>query len=326
MAIALSALCDETGSVGPRADIADTEKNLGDIPLDGAFAHTFEIRNIGDETLDVRVDSKSCSCTTSVLSAESVAPGGSLSVEVGFVPRSHSQTNTRSVSVSLATNDPTNKLIVLTVRGRSILPVEVSPATIDLGDVPVKEVAETVFEVRLHAHLGKIPTVTGVTASQKGVLVEQLEEACSQELKTISYRLRLLEPAELSDDSPYLEVHTDSLALPAVEVPVRFNVVYPVNTRLPRNTLALGNLKTGEQVVKELELVLKDGIRPEDLTANTNNPSMEAAVVGAKGDGPTLLRVTLHGQNVPGLLLAHANLNDKNGLVGRVRVRALVRK
>jgi hypothetical protein len=325
-AIVLPAFAGDTASVGPRADVAYTEKNLGDVPLDGAFAHTFEIRNSGDKTLDVRVDSKSCSCTTSVLSAESVAPGGSLSVEVGYVPRPGPRTDSRSVSVSLATNDPANKLIVLTVRGEFKLPVEVSPAAIELGDIPVGKVAEGRFEVRLHEHLGRLPVITGVTASQKGVIAERADDAGSQASKTLTYRVVLEDPAELADNPPYLEVHTDSLVMPTIEVPVRFNVLYPVNTKLPRNMLALGNLGIGEQAVKELELVLNAGVRPEDLTAKADHPAIEADVVRAEGGVSTRLRIALHGQNVPGLLLAHVDLNDKTGLVGRVRITALIRK
>jgi hypothetical protein len=171
-----------------------------------------------------------------------------------------------------------------------------------------------------------LPVITGVTASQKGVIAERADDAGSQASKTLTYRVVLEDPAELADNPPYLEVHTDSLVMPTIEVPVRFNVLYPVNTKLPRNMLALGNLGIGEQAVKELELVLNAGVRPEDLTAKADHPAIEADVVRAEGGVSTRLRIALHGQNVPGLLLAHVDLNDKTGLVGRVRITALIRK
>ena len=326
MAICRPAPGEQREPIGPRAEVAYTEKNLGNVPMGGMFAYTFEIRNTGDERLYVRIDKKSCSCTTSVVSADSVAPGGTLAFEVGRESNPKEQAGKQTTSVTLATNDPQHALIAFTVKGKYCGPVEVSPASIQFGDVPAGGEAERTFDILLHEQFGKMPIITEVTSSSSSLVVELVNRTVGDGGETLKYRLLLKNIGAATEDLSYLEVHTDSSNFPVVEVPVYFRVVYPVNTRLPRNTLVLGELKAGKQVTKEVELVFNEGVQPDDLTVNTSHPALAAVVLKADAEAPARLRVTLTGQDTPGLLAAYVDLTNKNGLAGRIRIRALIRE
>ena len=311
--------------VGPRAEISCTQKDLGAVPLGIVFAHTFEIRNTGDQPLVVKIDQKSCSCVTSVLSGDFAPPGEALQVEVG-VTQATDRKGVRSASITLATNDPQNDHITLSLTGRFVLPVEVSPATINLGDVPVGAVAQSGLKIRLSQYLGMLPEITEVVASDKRLVVERVPISETGANDVMQYRVTLKEPGDTPGGPCYIEVHSNSSVTPVIEVPVRFKVLYPVNIKGGLNVLDLGILEPGQQAVKNAEVCFAQGFSLSTLTATTDNAALHAQIVMTDGARPPVLWVTLNGCSEPGLLQANVAIKDGTRLVGRVEICAIIRR
>ncbi len=107
----------ETGIAGlPRAAVYVTDHDFGTMdPLtDGAY--DFEIKNVGDAPLELKLGPTSCKCTLSGLSADKLLPGQTGKVRLEwFTGRKQSRFEQTAV---IYTNDPTQKHIALGVSGK----------------------------------------------------------------------------------------------------------------------------------------------------------------------------------------------------------------
>ena len=261
---------------------------------------------------------------TSVLSGELVQPGETLSVDVGYVPEPNYRTINHSVSVVLATNDPNNAHLLLRLSGRIATPVEVSPPAIDFGEVGAGTEARVAFRLLLHEYTGRIPNVTDVTPSHPCLVVTRLEPNDNGNKNEQQYEVLLKISGELADSVSYVEVRTDSFVQPVLEVPVRFTVRYRINTAPPLNVVDFGLLKKGTQAERTVDLTLADSVVSESIVATADKPAITAKVI--KGDDNSRkLRIALQTEELSGLLVAHVNLYDSNGMGGRVRIGGVIR-
>ncbi len=110
----------------PKVDVPELEYDFGVMEVAEERAHTFVIRNEGDAPLILKKGKTTCKCTVSDLPEDHVPVGGSVEVELKWKPIALSETFQQRATIH--TNDPKNREINFTVRGRVQDVVVMSPA------------------------------------------------------------------------------------------------------------------------------------------------------------------------------------------------------
>jgi hypothetical protein len=113
--------------------IGDPSHDFGVMAPDEEGEHAFRIKNVGDETLRLRIGASSCKCTIGTLAADSLEPGEETDVTLSWTVKTDS--SEFSQSAQLLTNDPENVAINLSVSGRVVRQMEMVPKTWTFGEV-----------------------------------------------------------------------------------------------------------------------------------------------------------------------------------------------
>ncbi len=157
----------------PKAVPSDPLYDFGSA-LEGTMVkHTFTIKNTGQGYLDIQGVKTSCGCTTGDPSKMHVAPGDSSDIAVAFDTQFQKGHKVRTITV--ATNDPDNPQVALTVQGIVKKQVEAVPGEVAFGDV--KRGTETTKELLvndLNPARGAF-AVGPVSNSSSSIKVEQLK-------------------------------------------------------------------------------------------------------------------------------------------------------
>jgi hypothetical protein len=85
--LAVPAFAQEGESPQPKIYLPHTLWDFGYVPKTGSVSHTYQIKNIGDDTLIIVKVRTTCGCTTAPLSKQRLAPGETAEMEVIFDPR-----------------------------------------------------------------------------------------------------------------------------------------------------------------------------------------------------------------------------------------------
>jgi Protein of unknown function (DUF1573)/Flagellar-associated PapD-like len=117
----------------PKAEVAGKVYDFGSVLNAVPVAHVFKIHNAGTGTLVIGGVQTSCGCTAAKPTKSQLAPGEDSDVAVTFDTRFDKGPATRTITVY--TNDPTAKSIVLTIKGDVTVQVEAAPAQVAFGDV-----------------------------------------------------------------------------------------------------------------------------------------------------------------------------------------------
>ncbi len=114
--LAIVALAGFSLLAAPMITTDSTTYDFGTV-IEGAFVtHTFVLTNSGDATLTITRVTTSCGCTTTDLSQTSLAPGGSVDLDVNFDSVGYGgKTVTKLIYVE--SNDPAQPKFVLQLKG-----------------------------------------------------------------------------------------------------------------------------------------------------------------------------------------------------------------
>jgi len=129
----LQGLGGATTSGAPKAAVEGKDYDFGSVLNGVPVAHVFKIHNAGTGTLVIRSVQTSCGCTAAKPTRSDLAPGEDSDIAVSFDTSFDQGPATRTVTVS--TNDPAAKQIVLTLKGDVKVQVEAAPAQVAFGDV-----------------------------------------------------------------------------------------------------------------------------------------------------------------------------------------------
>ena len=100
----------------PQAEVVETTFDFGLLDPHSSATHEFQIKNVGDDPLALQVMGTSCKCTTGQLKKDVLQPGES--TQVALTWNTGKQDDDYQQSAIVRTNDPLNKEITLTVRGK----------------------------------------------------------------------------------------------------------------------------------------------------------------------------------------------------------------
>jgi len=164
----LSALCiaaDEQVE-GPRIEFEHTRHDFGLIGQNIIVAHEFVFHNVGSSILQIESVESPCSCTASLLSSDSIAPGESGTVEVAF--SSDMRLGTTKNSVTVRSNDSVSPeaIIEIIAEVEPQLAVEPHPLVFDIA-TDVRERIVKVTRVNNAA-----PRIMGVKTSAEHLVAE----------------------------------------------------------------------------------------------------------------------------------------------------------
>lgn len=130
---------EATASELPRAKVDQPEYDFGTMDLKATGRHEFVVRNVGGALLRLNAAGTSCRCTVSEIESEAVPPGGSTRVTVQWRP--DDRVGPYEQTARLETNDPSQPVLTLKVRGRVSLAVVVEPPRLVFSQVTVGEPA-----------------------------------------------------------------------------------------------------------------------------------------------------------------------------------------
>jgi hypothetical protein len=117
----------------PKAEVTGKVYDFGSVLNAVPVAHVFKIHNAGMGTLIIVGVQTSCGCTAAKPTRNQLAPGEDSDIAVTFDTRFDKGPATRTITVS--TNDPAAKSIVLTIKGDVKVQVDATPAQVAFGDV-----------------------------------------------------------------------------------------------------------------------------------------------------------------------------------------------
>lgn len=99
--------------------------------------HVFVVRNVGTDSLSLRLGATTCKCTLGELENDSLAPGEETEIKLSWTVKSGE--SNFSQSAQIITNDPENLTIDLGITGKVVNEISLEPDVITFGRVATGE-------------------------------------------------------------------------------------------------------------------------------------------------------------------------------------------
>lgn len=110
---------------GPRAEIAATAFDFGEVFEDKELSHTFVIKNLGDAPLKITNLDPDCACTAADYD-QSIPPGGQGRLKLTISPYSVLRKFTKETKVFF--NDPARPMVVFALKGYGKPIIDIQPS------------------------------------------------------------------------------------------------------------------------------------------------------------------------------------------------------
>ncbi|QDU94655.1 DUF1573 domain-containing protein [Lignipirellula cremea] len=118
----------------PQVQVVGSERyEFGLMERGDTQEHTFVLTNVGGAPLELTLGKTTCSCTLAELSNASVPPSGKTEVRLEWSPKGNS--NAFAQSAEIYTNDPTQPVLRLAVKGKVRQLVAPDTERLSLGDI-----------------------------------------------------------------------------------------------------------------------------------------------------------------------------------------------
>jgi hypothetical protein len=175
--IALAILTGSRGLAAPEIFVAETSQDFGTAFRDETprISRTWEIQNIGDETLHIKKIDPSCGCTRAEITTYHIPAGeaATLSADLTF---KHASGRER-IRITLYTNDPATPVLDLFLSGELIRHWTLNPERLDLGVIPINTSIVRPFYLQSQTLEGvPTPHIVAVQSSHPGVVLEEGSE------------------------------------------------------------------------------------------------------------------------------------------------------
>jgi hypothetical protein len=195
----------------PRASFDAPTYDFGHVEQGAVVRHAFRFHNQGDVPLSVVGLRNACDCKADVAGAEMVGPGGVGAIEVAFDTAAVHGAQSRSVTVY--TNDPNARVLMLTLKGEVGLDVAVTRSEIYAGRLPRGTPIESDVAVLSENGTRK---VTSIESSGRVVRVQPSDDG--------SLALAIAPDAPLGDFAEDVLLYTMSHRRPLLRLHVRGSV------------------------------------------------------------------------------------------------------
>jgi hypothetical protein len=140
---------DGVTAKSPQIQVEEKVYHFGSMEQGTSLTHAFQVRNMGDSSLHIKVGTTTCKCTVGGLSAEEVAPGEQAEVTLEWTAKT--SPGPFRHGATLITNDPLQSRVELQVEGTVVKSTSVMPSEFYFGNVSAGETQQT--EIYLMAFL-----------------------------------------------------------------------------------------------------------------------------------------------------------------------------
>lgn len=202
----------------PRTECANPEFDFGVIASTDVVTHVFQVRNAGDEVLNMPVVRGACGCTTGSISRTSLAPGETAEVTAVFRPEGRTGPQDRKLTVHASDTN-----LTLTLRGRIRRDFVLTPEQLLPGLLRADR--PTTLSLEFENFTPDPVRVTNASASSPHLDLSVVEQAAGRKYRIdIRTRPPLPRGPMLAD----VRIHTDSALAPVLHAPINADVLGPL--------------------------------------------------------------------------------------------------
>lgn len=210
-----------------------------------------------------------------MVTAKDVPPGGVGEIKTTFKTKGYQGPVKKTITVE--TNDPENKMVRLTLSGNVVSDVTVEPRYLNFGSVtrnaPPKPVPLTIALLP-----GKDLRITEVRSESESLVLSKESE--DKDKNRTTYLVSLAERLPVGRLTGRIVVKTTSKTLPEVQVPFHASVLGDV--RVTPQLLALGMVRPGEKITRDLILTGTGGSSFSVEKIVPTVPNLSTSIVAEK--------------------------------------------
>lgn len=279
---------------GPRVMMVNgSDFDFGVMERNGTRSHQFEIKNTGNAPLSLKKGETTCKCTMNKLVDGVLQPGESVKVELEWIAKEVGPDLVFVQTADIKTNDPSRKVLRLTIRGDIITTVKVVPSVLVMSSISASEGAEGQVSVYSYRTNDLDFVETKVDPKLKEFIEAVVEPMSAEELgadkrarsgRKLKIRLKPGLPVGALDQTVWLKTNLEDSPL----VPVYFQAkvvrdisIYGRNFNRVTNHLRLGKVLQADGLRTELRLLIRGEQRDTvKLTVASVDPpeSLEAKI------------------------------------------------
>jgi hypothetical protein len=277
----------------PRVQVDEPHFQFGSMLRGSSMSHRFEVKNVGDAPLTLRVGQTTCKCTLGEVSGEAVPPGGTTHVLLEW--KALSDYGPFRQSATLITNDPLASQLDLSIEGHITEAKNLSPTEFVLDKVAVGESksAEVIVMAMLQDDLVvSDPKISDPATSDKfDIKIEPLDdsELPNPEAKQgVRVTLTTKPGLPVGRFHQWVSLRTNLPGSETLDIPLVGRVagdisVHGINWNEEAGVLSLGKVKSSEGRAQRVNVVARgegapdvqlavDSVDPEELKVTIGEP------------------------------------------------------
>lgn len=186
--------------------------DFGTVESGPLVTHTFRLKNLGPNTIDIASVTPACGCTAVLASTPTLAPGEEGGVEVAL--DTYRLSGTQAKTVTVRSNDIVRPDLVLTVHGTVATDLKAAPSRVYLGRLPAGAVVSQHIDVETKPDV----VITGVSSESNRLQVQTTPLDPPQH--GVRVRVTLLPTSTTGTFDDRIVVSSTSTRQPTVSIPV----------------------------------------------------------------------------------------------------------
>jgi len=199
----------------PQISIEQADYDFGEVFQGEQVEYNYRFHNAGDDILELGQVHSSCGCTAALLSSRRIAPGDSGELQAKF-DSTRFQGRVKK-TISLETNDPSQRQVVFNLSGQVRVEVQVNPERVNWGTVSGVQELESLVTI---SNLGSTSITLSAPQTTNPALGADLN---SRELPPggqVEMKVRGKFDEGMARLRGYVIVPTDFPKVPQIRVPV----------------------------------------------------------------------------------------------------------
>ncbi len=317
----------------PKVVVDGAEYDFGQMERGTKGQHSFLFKNVGEFPLKLRKGKTTCKCTLANLSEADVPPGGSTEVVLEWTAKSPDLVFRHGGTIH--TNDPKRPNVELSIVGRVVESIEVTPTEIVFSNLTSEE--QSTGKTRVFTSLGEGLSITGFACENTATAAffDMHSEALPPDALppgmtsgcevTVTVKPGL--PKGNIQQRILLHLSVPGVEkLPDAEVGIGGRIGSPIlvvggrEWNSDQGTLRLGTLSSEKGATRQLKLMIRGPRRQEvELRAPQAEPAMLKATLGERLELETVVAVPLTIEIPPGSPAAN-HLGSSLGAMGEVTI------
>lgn len=260
----------DNGGGTPRMVFENPVWDFGKQPQRTLVKHEYKLTNEGDGPLRILAVRPSCACNAAMPDKKVLKPGESTVIKASMDTKTFKGPLTKVITVT--SNDPSNRMARLTVKGEVLPPFWISPSEVALGTLSKGEASRT-REFRFVLSPGSEVDIKEVRTTTNHLVLEKVNEEPKERAdgaRELVYRVKLEPGMPVGIVRERVIFITNLPHQRSAKVAVNAEVKGEV--RVSRTTFNLGHIGKGEQASREItvskvgepDLVLEEvAVRPD---------------------------------------------------------------